>query len=126
MIQLLDLSVQVVWPNHTDYYTHHKHRRQQAWHTHGVQKQTLMNVVDNSTLGRQAMAEGKPPRVSYWDSQYYEICDSYPFSGHPCLCKEAPTVEARCLWQAWGQGDGGCHGPKEERHHSWSEAEAVA
>jgi len=53
----------VVWPNHADFYTHHKHRRQQAWHTHGVQKQTLMNVVDNSTLGRQAMAEGKPPRV---------------------------------------------------------------
>ena len=56
-----------MWPNHADFYTHHKHRRQQAWHTHGVQKQTLMNVVDNSTLGRQAMAEGKPPRVSYKD-----------------------------------------------------------
>ena len=39
-----------------------RHKRQQHWHTWGIFKQTLMNVVDNSALGRKAMAEGKPPR----------------------------------------------------------------
>ena len=41
-----------------------RHKRQQHWHTWGIFKQTLMNVVDNSALGRKAMAEGKPPRYS--------------------------------------------------------------
>jgi len=52
-----------VWPNYIFHYTHHKHKRQQHWHTWGIFKQTKLNVVDNSALGRKAMAEGKPPRV---------------------------------------------------------------
>ena len=63
---IINFLYQVVWPNHTDFYTHKKHRKHQAWHTHGVQKQSLMNVVDNSNLGRRAMAEGRPPKVSTW------------------------------------------------------------
>ena len=59
----LKYFLQAVWPNSTTHYTHHKHRKHQAWFTHGVQKQSLMNVVDNSNLGRQAMAEGRPPKV---------------------------------------------------------------
>ena len=39
-----------------------RHKRQQHWHTWGIMKQTQMNVVDNSNIGRKAMAEGKPPR----------------------------------------------------------------
>jgi len=52
-----------IWPNYTPHLTHPKHKRQQHWHTWGVMKQTRMNVVDNSVIGRKAMAEGKPPRV---------------------------------------------------------------
>ena len=40
-----------------------RHRAQQAWHTYGIYKLTEMNVVDNSALGRKAMAEGRPPYV---------------------------------------------------------------
>ena len=39
-----------------------RHRAHQIWHTWGVMKTTRMNVVDNSALGRKAMAEGKPPK----------------------------------------------------------------
>ena len=67
--------LQAVWPNSTTHYTHHKHRKHQAWFTHGVQKQSLMNVVDNSNLGRQAMAEGRPPKVE--NGALNIICNSY-------------------------------------------------
>ena len=43
-------------------YSFFRHRRQQHWHTWGIMKQTELNVVDNSNIGRKAMAEGKPPR----------------------------------------------------------------
>ena len=39
-----------------------RHRVHQIWHTWGVMKTTKMNVVDNSALGRKAMAEGRPPK----------------------------------------------------------------
>ena len=39
-----------------------RHRIHQIWHTWGVMKTTKMNVVDNSALGRKAMAEGRPPK----------------------------------------------------------------
>ena len=58
-----DKRPQMVWPNYTKSYTHNKHRRNQAWYTWGLQKQSKCNVVDNSALGRQAMAEGKPPMI---------------------------------------------------------------
>ena len=40
-----------------------RHRAQQHWHTWGIFKTAKMNVVDNSALGRKAMAEGRPPKV---------------------------------------------------------------
>lgn len=52
-----------VWPNYKEHLTHHKHFRHHPWHTFGVQKQTKLRVVDNSNIGREAMAQGKPPRV---------------------------------------------------------------
>ena len=39
-----------------------RHRIHQIWHTWGVMKTTKMNVVDNSALGRKAMAEVRPPK----------------------------------------------------------------
>ena len=90
----INSDIQAVWPNYTQHYTHHKHRRQQTWHTYGVQKQTLMNVVDNSNLGRQAMAEGRPPKVSHWADVFVPLVQArgssyvltaFLSSGHPCL-----------------------------------------
>jgi len=52
-----------VWPNYIQHYTHRKHKVGQVCHTWGVQKQSKMNVVDNSALGRKAMAEGRPPYI---------------------------------------------------------------
>jgi len=60
--RLPQFTAQMVWPNYKPALIHPKHKRQQAWHTYGVQKQTTFNVVDNSALGRQAMAEGRPPK----------------------------------------------------------------
>jgi large subunit ribosomal protein L14 len=51
---------------------HNKHRRHQAWHTWGLQKQSKLNVVDNSALGRQAMAEGRPPKVIHCYSKKHD------------------------------------------------------
>merc|ERR1712059_84343 len=52
-----------VWPHYTEHLTHRRHRQGICAHTYGLQKQSLMNVVDNSALGRQAMAEGRPPKI---------------------------------------------------------------
>ena len=51
-----------------------RHRIHQIWHTWGVMKTTKMNVVDNSALGRKAMAEGRPPKyVKIYIFQCYNL-----------------------------------------------------
>jgi len=52
-----------VWPNYTEHLTHRRHRNGQNAHTYGLQKMSLLNVVDNSSIGRQAMANGLPPKI---------------------------------------------------------------
>ena len=57
-------------------YSFFRHRRQQHWHTWGIMKQTELNVVDNSNIGRKAMAEGKPPRqVDHLVILMMSLCD---------------------------------------------------
>ena len=53
-----------VWPNRKDHLAHHKHKRRATKpFEEGVYKQTKVRVVDNSKLGMEAMAMGKPPKV---------------------------------------------------------------
>merc|ERR1712026_78693 len=52
------------WPNRIDNLTHHKHKRRSVKpHSEGIFKQTKVRVVDNSKIGMEAMAMGKPPKV---------------------------------------------------------------
>ena len=48
------------WPEYKPHLTHRKHFHEP--HTWGVQKQSRLRCVDNSKIGREAMAEGKPPK----------------------------------------------------------------
>ena len=53
-----------IWPNKVDHVTHHKHRRRAVKpFSEGVFKQTRVRVVDNSKIGLEAMAMGKPPMI---------------------------------------------------------------
>merc|ERR1712126_39838 len=52
-----DQNWKAAWPNRLKHLTHRKHFT--PCHTYGVQKQGQLRVVDNSKIGRQAMAEGK-------------------------------------------------------------------
>ena len=51
----------MAWPNKKKHLSHRKH----WWpiHTHGVQRESYLRCVDNSKIGREAMAEGKPPYI---------------------------------------------------------------
>ena len=52
------------WPHKKKAYHHHKHHRHMVPpHTFGIQKLTRLRVVDNSTIGMEAMALGRPPKV---------------------------------------------------------------
>ena len=62
-----DVGVQSAWPQIKPWFTHRKHRY--PAHTYGAQKQTLLRCVDNSKIGREAMAEGRPPRIIHVYSQ---------------------------------------------------------
>ncbi len=55
-----DVTVKEAWPNYKQHLTHRKHFHPP--HTWGVQKQTRLRCVDNSKIGMEAMADGKPPR----------------------------------------------------------------
>ena len=69
-----DVSAQAAWPNYKATLTHRKHRF--PVHTYGAQKQTRLRCVDNSKIGRQAMAEGKPPYVIHVYSKYIHHDDN--------------------------------------------------
>merc|ERR1712110_425764 len=59
---------QEAWPNHKQHLAHRKHFIPP--YTYGVQRQTRLRVVDNSKIGREAMAQGKPPMVIGVYSKY--------------------------------------------------------
>ena len=63
------LPWQTAWPNYKYHYTHRKHYNPP--HTYGVNKESRMRVVDNSKIGREAMAEGKPPKIIHVYSHYH-------------------------------------------------------
>ena len=63
-------DVKSAWPNYIKHLTHHKHYRPP--HTYGAYSRTRLRVVDNSKIGREAMAEGKPPYVIRVYSPDYE------------------------------------------------------
>jgi hypothetical protein len=53
-----------IWPNSKYEFQHHKHqRRMMPPFTYGVVKQMRLRVVDNSAIGMEAMALGRPPKV---------------------------------------------------------------
>ena len=51
------------YPNKVKHHTHHKHLKNIKIHTYGIQKQTRLRPVCNAQIGREALAEGKPPKV---------------------------------------------------------------
>ena len=56
-----DIPWTMCYPNRKNHLSHRKH-----WfplHTHGVQKESYLRCVDNSKIGREAMAEGRPPYI---------------------------------------------------------------
>ncbi len=56
-----DVSVPAAWPNRKPQLTHHKHYHEP--HTWALQRVSRLRCVDNSKLGREAMAEGRPPYI---------------------------------------------------------------
>ncbi len=55
-----DVTVSAAWPNYKPHLTHRRHWH--APHTWGLQAGSKVRCVDNSKIGREAMAEGKPPK----------------------------------------------------------------
>ena len=56
-----DITWEMAYPNYKKHLSHRKH-----WfpiHTHGVQRESYLRCVDNSKIGREAMAEGRPPYI---------------------------------------------------------------
>lgn len=73
-----DQSHAGVWPNSKKHTRHHKH-----WFPHvtwGAHKQMQLRCVDNSKIGREAMAEGKPPYVIHIYSKKHLTVSSNPSS----------------------------------------------
>jgi len=57
------------WPNYKKHYTHRKHFF--PAHSIGLQRTSKLRVVDNSKIGREAMAQGKPPKIIQVYSDYH-------------------------------------------------------
>lgn len=56
-----DVTWNAAHPNKKHHLSHRKH-----WfpvHTYGVQRESYLRCVDNSKIGREAMAEGRPPYI---------------------------------------------------------------
>ncbi|TRY63774.1 hypothetical protein TCAL_00364 [Tigriopus californicus] len=64
-----DVSREAAWPNCKPSVTHHRH--QFRVDTYGIQRTTRLRVVDNSEIGREAMALGRPPKVIGVNSGYH-------------------------------------------------------
>lgn len=64
-----DVVREAAWPNYKPTLTNHRH--QFRVDTYGIQHTTRLRVVDNSEIGREAMALGKPPKVINVSSGYH-------------------------------------------------------
>eukprot|EP00095_Tigriopus_kingsejongensis_P005497 snap_masked-scaffold619_size123246-processed-gene-0.10 protein:Tk05497 transcript:snap_masked-scaffold619_size123246-processed-gene-0.10-mRNA-1 annotation:"mitochondrial ribosomal protein l14" len=64
-----DFTRQGAWPHSKPNVTHHRHNFRLD--TYGVQSASRLRVVDNSAIGREAMAIGKPPKVIHVQSNYH-------------------------------------------------------
>ena len=56
-----DVPYQTAYPNTKPHLSHRKH-----WypiHTYGLYRESYLRCVDNSKIGREAMAEGRPPYI---------------------------------------------------------------
>ena len=51
------------YPHKIKHHTHQKHAKWIKVHTYGIQKQTRLRPVCNASIGREALAEGRPPKV---------------------------------------------------------------
>jgi len=60
---MLNQHYGTAYPHKIKHVTHQKHGRNIKIHTYGVQKQTRLRPVCNATIGKEAMAEGRPPKV---------------------------------------------------------------
>ena len=80
-----DVLWTMAWPNYKKHVTHRKHYRPPF--IYGVHHRTRMRVVCNSRIGREAMAEGKPPRIIhvYTDYHKYKPQGTFGKLGDRCL-----------------------------------------
>ena len=51
------------YPNKIKHHTHRRHYKGIKVHTYGIQKQSRLRPVCNAQIGREALAEGRPPKV---------------------------------------------------------------
>ena len=59
-----DCGAQACWPNYKPHLEHHKHRRRgKKPFEEGIMKQTRLRIADNSKIGMEATAMGRPPKV---------------------------------------------------------------
>jgi len=73
-------SYREVWPNYKFHRSHKKHYV--LPHTIGLQAQSKVRVVDNSKIGREAMASGKPPKII---QVYSRLHDHKPHGAYAVL-----------------------------------------
>ncbi|XP_040577756.1 large ribosomal subunit protein uL14m [Lepeophtheirus salmonis] len=58
-----DVPPCVAFPNYKPSLVHHRHRKFSPISVYGIQSGSRLRVIDDSELGRKAMAERKPPKV---------------------------------------------------------------
>ena len=112
--RLPNMAPHVVWPNYKPHLTHPKHKRQQMWHTWGVQKQTLLRWADNFSFllflfrkkifhvflqvrGQQCSRQGGHGGGSF-------------SSHHPCLLRQTHEETPRNVRQTGRSGPASRHG----------------
>jgi len=61
------------YPHYKEALVHRRHRVSQYQTTYGLQKTSKLKCVDNSALGRQAVAIGKPPKVIHVYSNKHRL-----------------------------------------------------
>ena len=59
----LDMHYGSGYPNKIKHHTHRRHYKGIKVHTYGIQKQSRLRPVCNAQIGREALAEGRPPKV---------------------------------------------------------------
>ena len=62
-----------VYPNKLKHHTHQRHYKGIKIHTYGIQKQSRLRPVCNAQIGREALAEGRPPKVIHVYSKKHAL-----------------------------------------------------